>query len=281
MGRIALKQSMMGNVDLPACAKMNKDVFGNQSKFSKNWIAGPTHHVRRQQVPGYTGHIRGMVNRDSMSKSYARVTATLFAKKHPITVDNTPRGRFSSTQRDEYRLSNNRRFADNKESVPRKDYDDFSKYINEAHQSRKELLTGGIEVAAQTARPSRTTMKHHPPTLDILASKTTSQNFFKTTKRGFSIDHGGFSGSQTTTSVKPRILESKVAENKDFYNLSDGFKRIFADDKKDRKLIVPVVGYGGHRRGDRSQNYFGKSFRDTTIQSKCLERNFRSNSLAQ
>lgn len=27
--------------------------------------------------------------------------------------------------------------ADNKESVPRKDYDDFSKYINEAHQSRK------------------------------------------------------------------------------------------------------------------------------------------------
>ena len=136
-------------------------------------------------------------------------------------------------------------------------------------------------MAAQTARPSVTSMKHHPPTLDILAVKTTSQNFFKSTKRGFSIDHGGFAGSQTTTSVRPRILESKVAENRDFYNLSDGFKRIFADDKKDRKLIVPVVGYGGHRRGDRSQNYFGKSFRDTTIQSKCLERNFRSNSLAQ
>ena len=67
--------------------------------------------MRRQQVPGYTGHVRGMVNKDSMSKSYARVTATLFAKKHPIEVDNTPKGRFSSTQRDEFRNSNNRRFG--------------------------------------------------------------------------------------------------------------------------------------------------------------------------
>lgn len=132
MGRIALKQSMMGQTDLPACAKMNKDVFGNLSKFSKNWVSGPTHMVRRQQVPGYTGHVRGMVNRDSMSKSYARVTSTLFSKKHPIEVDNSTKGRFSSTQRDEYRTSNNRRFVENKEMVPRKDYDDYSKYINES-----------------------------------------------------------------------------------------------------------------------------------------------------
>lgn len=47
MGRIALKQSMYGQTDLPACAKMNKDVFGNMSKYSKNWVSGPTHMVRR------------------------------------------------------------------------------------------------------------------------------------------------------------------------------------------------------------------------------------------
>ena len=82
-----------------------------------------------------------------------------------------------------------------------------------------------------------------------------------------------------TATVKPRILESKVGANQDFFGLSDGFQRIFTDDRKDRKLIIPVVGYGGHRRGDRSQNYFGKSFRDTTIQSKQLEREFRAHSL--
>jgi len=80
MGRIALKQSMMGRVDLPTCSKMNKDVYGNHSKFSENWVSGPTHMMRRQEIPGYTGHVRGMVNKDSMSKSYGRVTATLFSK---------------------------------------------------------------------------------------------------------------------------------------------------------------------------------------------------------
>lgn len=135
-------------------------------------------------------------------------------------------------------------------------------------------------MAAQSARPSKTSMKRETPTLEILtASGRQSSNFFKTNRRGMSID--AFNGSRTTTNIKPRIIESKVSEKDDFYNLSDGFKRIFADDKKDRKIIIPVVGYGGHRRGDRSQNYFGKSFRDTTIQSKCLERNFRSNSITQ
>ena len=80
--------------------------------------------------------------------------------------------------------------------------------------------------------------------------------------------------------IKPKWIESKVADNKDFYNLSDGFKRLFADDKKDQKMVIPVVGYGGHRRGDRSSNFFGKSFRDTTIQSKALERGLRYHSLA-
>lgn len=62
--------------------------------------------------------------------------------------------------------------------------------------------------------------------------------------------------------VKPKLLESKVSARQDFAMLSDGFKRIFADDKKDSKMAIPISGYGGHRRGDRSQNFFGKSFRE-------------------
>jgi hypothetical protein len=75
--------------------------------------------------------------------------------------------------------------------------------------------------------------------------------------------------------VKPKVLESKVANKKQFFNLSDGFQRVFSDDAKDQKMVVPVVGYGGHRRGESSQNFFGKSFKETTIQSKFLERQFR------
>ena len=35
------------------------------------------------------------------------------------------------------------------------------------------------------------------------------------------------------TAVKPRILESKVSSQEDFMNLSEGFKRVFANDARD------------------------------------------------
>ena len=111
MARLALKQSMQETHQLPVSGKMNKDVFGNWSKYSQNWIGGPTDQIRRQHVPGYTGHVRGQVNKDSMPQSYARLTANLFAKRHPIPAETDSKTRFSSTQRVEYRLSNNRRFG--------------------------------------------------------------------------------------------------------------------------------------------------------------------------
>ena len=35
--------------------------------------------------------------------------------------------------------------ADNREMVPRKDYDDYSRYINDSYLSRKDLVREGIE----------------------------------------------------------------------------------------------------------------------------------------
>ena len=78
--------------------------------------------------------------------------------------------------------------------------------------------------------------------------------------------------------LKPSLLESKVSGSQEFFGLSDGFKKIFANDKKDKKIVIPICGYGGHRRGDRSQNYFGKSFRDVTIQSRGLQRSMKKGS---
>jgi hypothetical protein len=77
----------------------------------------------------------------------------------------------------------------------------------------------------------------------------------------------------TIRDIKPQLLESKVSEKQDFFRLSDGFKKIFGGSKKEpTKMVIPISGYGGHMRGERSQNYFGKSYRDTAIQSTKLSR---------
>ena len=98
-------------VDLPASKSINVDVYSNHSKNSVNWICGPTHMVRQQQVPGYKGHNRGIVTKDFMHKSYAKVTAELFAKKHPMGDLTDPETRFTATQREAFNGGNFRRWG--------------------------------------------------------------------------------------------------------------------------------------------------------------------------
>lgn len=81
---------------------------------------------------------------------------------------------------------------------------------------------------------------------------------------GFNADKG-FNSTVADFNVKPKLLENKVGSRQDFAMLSDGFKKIFSDDKKDCKMAIPVSGYAGHKRGDRSQNFFGKSFREQSL----------------
>jgi hypothetical protein len=45
-------------------------------------------------------------------------------------------------------------------------------------------------------------------------------------------------------------MEKKVVDKPEFDHISDKFKSVFGNDEKDRrKLVIPVSGYGGHRRG--------------------------------
>lgn len=49
------------------------------------------------------------------------------------------------------------------------------------------------------------------------------------------------------------------------YKNSEVFSKIFPNRPEDIKMIIPISGYAGHRRGDRSQNFFGKPFRETSL----------------
>ena len=62
------------------------------------------------------------------------------------------------------------------------------------------------------------------------------------------------------------LLERGIASNQDYHRLSPEFKRVFAQDKKDEEQIrIPVVGYTGHRKGEKSENVFAKNYRDASI----------------
>jgi hypothetical protein len=114
---LELSRHIEQNQDLPVSKDINKDVYGNHSKRAVNWICGPTHEIRRQNIPGYKGVSRGIVNKDFMPKSYAKVTADLFARQHPMGTDTDPVTRFTATQRAAFEPENFRRWGKSAKTI--------------------------------------------------------------------------------------------------------------------------------------------------------------------
>lgn len=141
----------------------------------------------------------------------------------------------------EYNPKNFRRFIEKPDIQPRRDFNDYTKYVNEDMASRRE------NVMAQTGNQFNNVQLQ-----ETLRTTKGSQTFRPGTAP---IGAKSFSKTQSVAVIRdyqPKLLESKVSEKNDFFKLSDGFKKVFTKTPKEAKFVVPVAGYGGHLRGERS-----------------------------
>lgn len=74
----------------------NRIMIGNKSKDAKSWLNGPTHEIRNQCLPGYTGFIPGIKAENVFSTTYAANTARSFAQKIPRGDEGSPEERFKT-----------------------------------------------------------------------------------------------------------------------------------------------------------------------------------------
>ena len=80
--------------------------------------------------------------------------------------------------------------------------------------------------------------------------------------------------------MRPRLKDRDVRTAEDFQTLSAGFQIAMTSNKHrevnqmpdNTKVQIPVFGYTGHRMGYKSQNFYGKNYRDCAIQSKMVQR---------
>jgi hypothetical protein len=80
--------------------------------------------------------------------------------------------------------------------------------------------------------------------------------------------------------MRPRLKDRDVRGTEDYQTLSAGFQIAMTSNKHreeqkmpdNQKVQIPVVGYTGHRMGYKSQNFYGKNYRDCAIQSKMVQR---------
>lgn len=80
--------------------------------------------------------------------------------------------------------------------------------------------------------------------------------------------------------MRPRLKDRDVRTAEEYQTLSAGFQIAMTSNKHrednkmpdNTKVQIPVVGYTGHRMGYKSQNFYGKNYRDCAIQSKMVQR---------
>jgi len=80
--------------------------------------------------------------------------------------------------------------------------------------------------------------------------------------------------------MRPRLKDRDVRNDEAYAALSAGMQiamnsnkqRIVEQKPDNTKVQIPVVGYTGHRMGYKSQNFYGKNFKDCSIQSKMVQR---------
>ena len=86
--------------------------------------------------------------------------------------------------------------------------------------------------------------------------------------------NGSLYGHVKDMQVRPRLLQSEVNSSQEFQKLSEGYKATFIR-KDDENMKLPVVGYAGHRKGQKAENVYAKNFRDTAIYAETSVRKAR------
>ena len=119
---------------------------------------------------------------------------------------------------------------------PRRDYDEYTKFINDTFVSEKEGLVVGTVDAMNKTGGFQTSNGNPMNTLRTQTEKDLS--LLNRHHRNNSAFTGGvekhLGSSISDFNVKPKLLESKISTRQDFAMLSDGFKKIFSQDKKDQ-----------------------------------------------
>lgn len=235
-----------------------KVTLGNHSKKAETWIGGHTQNIKPQHIPGYKGHIPGIHSENVFAKTYGKTTSQIIAKEHIIGNQLPNHERFLTTTQAEFNHKSHRRIANNEEELLKKDKQEFEEYFN----------TMGIDPIELARLPTEPRAIDELPTVGYCGSQSLYRhNLIKKM------------GGTNYLDVSPLKAKLRSVSNfelrgtQNYQNLSSGFQKII-DEKTDltkKQIKLPVVGYTGHRPGNKAQNFHGKPFKECTMQSKWIE----------
>jgi hypothetical protein len=241
----------------PVDQEMNT-TLGNRSKEGATWIGGHTQMLKPQHIPGYKGHVPGIHSENLFSKTFGNSTSKIMAKEHTVGNNISNAERFTTSTQAEFSNKNFRRLANDEEPLMKKDKDDFEEYFS----------TMGIDPIELAKLPTETRAIDDLPTIGYSGHQSIYRNNL----------YKKF-GNVNLLDISPLKAKLRSVSNvdmrstQDYQGMSDNFKNIVDKntDLTKKPIKLPAVGYTGHRPGNKAQNFYGKPFKECSMQSKWIE----------
>lgn len=71
----------------PKCDDPMKKTLGNRSKEATTWIGGHTQNLRPQHIPGYAGHLPGVIAENMYSKTFGKASSEAIAGEQYVAPE--------------------------------------------------------------------------------------------------------------------------------------------------------------------------------------------------
>lgn len=232
--------------------------LGNRSKEAETWIGGHTQNLRPQHIPGYKGHVPGIHSENLFAKTYGQTTGKIIGKEHTVGNNLPNQERFRTTTQEEYSHKNHRRLANNEEELMKKDKQEFEEYFS----------TMGVDPIELAKLPTEKRAIDDLPTVGYCGSQSLYRHNLMRKAGGINF--------LDVSPLKPKLRSVSnydLRATNSYQKLSGGFKSTIDKntDLTQKPVKLPVVGYTGHRPGNNAQNFFGKPFKECSMQSKWIE----------
>ncbi len=205
----------------------------------------------------------GIQAENVFSISYAKASGKSYANQILRGGDLPAQKRYASITSSKYNEKNFRRILERPEDMASKrDYLEYSITIN------RTASTTSKNFMKQTGSYDKYTKEYFDPSLT-----TNSPQKFKRDLNGSQLI---YAADQIV--IRPKLIESGLVDNPKYQKLPSKFQRIFAVDEDDQKMKLPIVGYCGHRKGEKAENIYAKNYRDLTLKAA---QNLRAHSLVK
>jgi len=220
---------------------------------------GPTHEIRNQAVPGYTGFIPGVKAENVFSRTYANTSSSSFKNDIVRGHDPLPKDRFATIAADKFSPRSFRRIEQNPDFASRRDYLEYTLSVNKEMKSSTDKFLNSPERSNSVRQLTENKKPYKDPT-----GTTISPLKFKRDLQGSPL-----LGQIKEVQVKPLVLERSLANSLKYQKLSAGFQNAFTlEDAEDQGMKLPISGYTGHRKGLKAENVYAKNFRDCSINAE-------------